>query len=351
MMERTVPTPKAPLIPAPGRWLQRKCACGGTPGPTGECEACRRKRLALRSSSRGQAEHSATTPLVHEVLRSPGQALDPGSRAFFEPRFGHNFSHVRVHTDARAAESARAVNALAYTVGHDIVFGSSMYRPATLSGLRLLAHELAHVMQQKGVPSSHLQISPDENPLERQADSVAEMVLSQQKLPPIIVTKAVVQRRGSSVGPQAGPSTAPSGGGALCAAHPHEAYYKGNPSYCMDTSHTGALHTSKGFRCYREIPTGSGCPPGKHICFKGGRCDPSESHIDSTAPCIKRLPGGSCDVPYLCGCSVIHFFRDVIPALYTEGMEQQAKCVENCQKLPSYAQGFCVQGCTGVGPY
>jgi hypothetical protein len=65
-----------------------------------------------------------------------------------ESRFGHGFSHVRVHTDARAAESARAVNALAYTVGRDVVFGSGHYGPASAEGRKLLAHELTHVLQQ-----------------------------------------------------------------------------------------------------------------------------------------------------------------------------------------------------------
>src|SRR5205823_2267360 len=91
---------------------------------------------------------STVPPVVHNVLRSPGQALEPGTRAFMEPRFGHDFSQVRVHTDAQAAESARAVNALAYTVGQDVVFGVGQYAPRTLEGKRLLAHELTHMVQQ-----------------------------------------------------------------------------------------------------------------------------------------------------------------------------------------------------------
>ena len=87
---------------------------------------------------------------MHEVLRSPGQPLDEATRAYFEPHFGHDFSGVRVHTDAKAAESARAVDALAYTVGHDVVFGSGRYSSGTSEGKRLLAHELAHVVQQRG---------------------------------------------------------------------------------------------------------------------------------------------------------------------------------------------------------
>ena len=87
-------------------------------------------------------------PIVHEVLRSPGQPLDLQTRAFMEPRFGHNFSHVRVHTDEKASMSARAVNALAYAVGSHIAVRQDKHSPGTPEGRRLLAHELAHVVQQ-----------------------------------------------------------------------------------------------------------------------------------------------------------------------------------------------------------
>ena len=83
-------------------------------------------------------------------MRSPGHALDEDTRAFMEPRFGVDLSGVRVHTDARAAESARAVQAHAYTVGQDIVFAPNRFAPGTGSGRELLAHELAHTVQQRG---------------------------------------------------------------------------------------------------------------------------------------------------------------------------------------------------------
>jgi hypothetical protein len=88
-------------------------------------------------------------PIVHEVLNSgSGQPLDVVTRAFMESRFGHDFSQVRVYTDEQAAESARAVNALAYTVGSNIVFGEGEHALGTDEGRRLLAHELTHVLQQ-----------------------------------------------------------------------------------------------------------------------------------------------------------------------------------------------------------
>jgi hypothetical protein len=105
-----------------------------------------------RSSLQRQARNSVTPQtvpsLVHDVLRLPGRPLEAATRTFMEPRFGCDFGRVRIHADARAAESARAVNALAYTVGRDVVFGSGQYAPQTGAGRRLLAHELAHVVQQ-----------------------------------------------------------------------------------------------------------------------------------------------------------------------------------------------------------
>ena len=97
--------------PVRNNLLQRKCACGGKLGPTGECEECRKKRLQRRTrdSELGTRNDLSVPPIVHEVLRSPGQSLDASTRAFMEPRFGHDFGHVRVHTDARASESALAV--------------------------------------------------------------------------------------------------------------------------------------------------------------------------------------------------------------------------------------------------
>ncbi len=132
--------------------LQRKCACGGMPGIDGECAECRRKRLSAQRSplNEAQLELSATPPVVHEVLQTPGQPLDRTTQDSMEAHFGHDFSRVRVHDDVRASASAQTVNAQAYTVGRNIVFGAGRYAPGTTAGKRLLAHELTHVVQQCG---------------------------------------------------------------------------------------------------------------------------------------------------------------------------------------------------------
>lgn len=123
--------------------IRRKCACA----ESGTCKDCEQTAPIVQRKATFPAGGVEAPQIVNEVLRSPGQPLDGATRSFMEPRFGHDFSRVRVHTDARAGESARAVNALAYTVGQNVVFDHGQYRPGVPDGKRLLAHELAHVAQ------------------------------------------------------------------------------------------------------------------------------------------------------------------------------------------------------------
>lgn len=160
--------------------LQRKCACGGAAGRDGECEECKQASgVSLQRHAAGRGTPGSVSPIVHEVLRSPGRPMDAVARSFMEPRFGHDFGKVRIHTDERSAESARSINAMAYTVGHDVVFGSGLYRPESTEGKRLLAHELTHVMQQsESAPqlAGKLEIGPSNDSREQQADRTAEAV-------------------------------------------------------------------------------------------------------------------------------------------------------------------------------
>lgn len=166
---------RATLMPASHGILQR-CSNGV------ECEECRKKREGTlqRTAVNAALAHSVPT-IIHDVLRSSGQPLDTSTRSFMESRFGHDFSGVRVHTDQRAAESARSVNALAYTVGRDVVFESGQYAPGSMAGKRLLAHELAHVVQQGSgaVPMrSGLELGATDTPQEREAEIVASRLTS-----------------------------------------------------------------------------------------------------------------------------------------------------------------------------
>jgi hypothetical protein len=166
--------PRPSSTPARIGILQRKrCACGGTPGPSGECAECRTKRLQRRATDR--ATPTIVPPIVHEALRSPGQPLDSTARASMESHFGHDFGKVRVHADEKAAESARAVSASAYTVGRNVVFGERQYEPGAAAGRRLLAHELTHVVQQGPDAQAPQAIGAPSSPAEREADQAARV--------------------------------------------------------------------------------------------------------------------------------------------------------------------------------
>ena len=104
--------------------------------------------LLQRKCTSNQSEPSVAPPIVHEVLSSPGQSLEQNTRTLMESRFNHDFSRVKIHTDEKAAKSSQALNAIAYTVQQDIAFDTGKYAPQSRTGRQLLAHELAHVVQQ-----------------------------------------------------------------------------------------------------------------------------------------------------------------------------------------------------------
>lgn len=138
-------------------------------------------------------------PIIPEVLRSSGQPLDGAVRAFMEPRFKHDFSQVRVHRDTRSAESARAVHALAYTVGRDVVFGDGQYAPATPAGQRLLAHELSHVVQQAGAQANRqpVGVTAADDDSEQEAEIASRSISANVPFPlHHFPAAATVQRQG-----------------------------------------------------------------------------------------------------------------------------------------------------------
>lgn len=160
---------------------QHQCACRHRVGD-GERAACPTKKGLFRGMASGDFEGPEVPPIVHEVLRSPGHPLDQATRAFFEPRFGHDFSKVRIHTDAQASESARAVGAQAYTVGSDIVFGAHRHAPDDTAGRDLLAHELAHVVQQRlAAEVMPTRISQPSDPGEAHSAQMAHAALSGER--------------------------------------------------------------------------------------------------------------------------------------------------------------------------
>lgn len=128
------------------------------------------------AGSANESHDISLPPIVNEVLRSPGQPLDSSAREYMEPRFGHDFSNVRVHTDARAAESAQAIDAIAYTGGRSIVFDRGRYSPASTEGRSLLAHELTHVVQQRAGVQLKNGVGQVGDIYEQQADAMAALV-------------------------------------------------------------------------------------------------------------------------------------------------------------------------------
>ena len=146
--------------------------------------------LRLLESGQRQKEGEGFTPAQAATQDRPatstsdrsGQSLPDSVRSYFEPRFGHDFSKVRVHTDAQAGKSASDLNARAYTVGNDIVFGSGEFAPRTAPGKSLITHELAHVVQQQNRPvavQGKLRISSPSDSAETSADAAASAVLAQ----------------------------------------------------------------------------------------------------------------------------------------------------------------------------
>jgi len=269
--------------------LQRKCACGaGASGLTGECAECSKKKMVglqtklrinepgdiyeheadrvaeqvlakparphvsgaapriQRFSGQSSGQTGAAPASVDRALASPGRPLEPTLRQDMESRFGHDFSTVRVHSDAAAEQSARDVNAHAYTVGHDIVFGAGQFGPGTREGQRLIAHELAHVVQQSGATgmragSGVVQRAPAD---ETRADY--EKLVKQGK-------------------------------------------------WCRDTEKSGELHP--GLQCYREIPSPRGYPSGNQVCFDKRTGKFAEESPDFVSAVSGQKQDGTCDIP------------------------------------------------------
>ncbi len=152
--------------------VQRKCS---------SCDELDEEEPVQLKSSTGNLP-PVTESLQNQIqsLRGGGQPLPETSRAFFEPRFGQDFSQIRVHTDAKAADAARSINSRAFTTGKDVFFNSGQYSPGTATGKRLMGHELTHVVQQgKNLISQHLQALTKE---EKKKDLESEKYSGNQRL-------------------------------------------------------------------------------------------------------------------------------------------------------------------------
>jgi len=147
------------------------------------------QKTAGNASVTAALEEQEPSPVKDVVGSGGGSPLDRDTRGFMESRLGADFGDVRVHTDGKATESARAVQAYAYTVGNDVVFQSDKYAPDSDSGQRMLAHELTHVVQQRSGPvdgtpaAGGIKVSHPSDSFEQAAESTADRVMSSQAVP------------------------------------------------------------------------------------------------------------------------------------------------------------------------
>jgi hypothetical protein len=168
-----------------------------------------RGKLSLKPVMKGLALNTvwdnssapAVPSILNDVLRSPGQSLDAQTRAFMEPRLGNDFSQVRIHSESSAGHATHSLGALAFTIGHDIAFQPGLYNPQGLQGKKLLAHELAHVVQQAAlswVPNKlSLHVAPANSEFEREAESASTAIATNQSYtfqPRLRTGQAYVQR-------------------------------------------------------------------------------------------------------------------------------------------------------------
>jgi hypothetical protein len=175
-------------------------------------------RLQQTSGNAQDAAETTAPPIVQEIVSSPGQPLDAGIRAFMEPRFGHDFGEMRVHAGPRAAHAAKSVSAVAYTAGRDIVVGRENVAPDTRQGRELIAHELAHVVQQSGrTPSepSNLRSTRPDDAAERAAHSAAAAVARGGSFRPQTRTGVALARQMDGGTPAAAPVLAPRDAGSV----------------------------------------------------------------------------------------------------------------------------------------
>jgi hypothetical protein len=187
--------------------LRRKCAsCAAGAEPCASCreedELLQRQALEGGPATQGGPSPSQQGGLpdsVQAALSSPaGAPLDNGARSFMEERFQHDFSRVRVHTGETAARAAASLNAAAFTVGNSIWFGRQRYQPGSPGGLRLLAHELSHTIQQRGrAPSAQasLLVGSLSDPAERAADRVADQALSGRDVSGLGAVRPMLRRQ------------------------------------------------------------------------------------------------------------------------------------------------------------
>jgi hypothetical protein len=214
-----------------------------------KCASCENEELHRKNDGANSGAGMSAPSVVHDVVNSPGQALDMKTRNFMESRFDRDFGNVQIHNDDIAHQSSSRINALAYTHKDHIVFSAGRYEPETDRGKQLLAHELTHVVQQSGGNSGSIQRSPH--------------------------------------------GTEP-----LPTASKNEADFKKwvkQGLWCKDSAKTGELHP--GLQCYREITSKDGYPEAHQACFNKTTGQWVEDSPDFITAVSGQNKDGTCDIP------------------------------------------------------
>lgn len=183
--------------------LRRKCACGQH-AAGGECEECKKKKESgefgdplLRRSALGRRAVGEVPSSVHSVMRYAGRPLDGRTRTRLESSFHCDLSKVRVHTDESAARAASEVNARAFALGQNIWFGRNEYSPRSAAGFHLLAHEVAHTIQQgteSPLVQRSLSVGAVDDPAEAAADRAADAALRSSPMLRLTHGEAIIRR-------------------------------------------------------------------------------------------------------------------------------------------------------------
>lgn len=180
-------SPRSVRVDSPGSKLVSAAAAAGRWDVVGAAGLLQLQRAAGNEGVSAALHDEEPSPVLDVINSGGGQPLDPGVRSDMEARLGHDFSDVRVHTDAKAEESAKSVNALAYTVGSDIVFQRDSYNPSSDAGRITLAHELTHVIQQRSGPvdgtaaPGGIMLSDPSDRFEREASANALAAIQRQE--------------------------------------------------------------------------------------------------------------------------------------------------------------------------
>jgi len=313
-------------MPQPaGVEVRRKCAGCEEEAQRRPVEIVHRMEDELQLKPAPGRPNSAGAEAAAAAVSGSGVPLPADVQSYFEPRFGCDFSDVRIHTGLNAATAAKSINARAYTLGRNIAFGASQYAPGSVDGKRLIAHELAHTVQQSPVAAR----KAADNHSEVKRSSIFASATSQSAVGELMfprVSPPLIQRNCSD----------------------DEAFHQAAPNFCRDDTWSPITHSGK--TCYREITNSSGffdCPSGEHVCFNAkGECEASP---DRSSLAEAKQADGSCSWREY--CVLEHIAVDVVPAVLSDHFErigrQQIECLKSCRELPWYLRGFCLQGCSG----